>query len=48
MIIKKLKKSYLALAAISTLGISVNANTFEDTLSSGKTSAEIRSVTVTS
>jgi len=45
---KKFKKSYLALTVVSALGISVSANSFEDALTGGKTSGEIRSMTVMS
>jgi imipenem/basic amino acid-specific outer membrane pore len=44
----KLKRTCLALAAVSALGISANANTLAEALSGGKTSGEIRSVTVMS
>lgn len=43
---KKLNKVCLALAAVSALGISANANTLAEALSGGKASGEIRSISV--
>lgn len=40
-----LKRTTIALAALSTLGISVQANTLSEALSGGKVSGEIRSIT---
>lgn len=45
---RNLRKTCLALAAISALGISANATTLQEALSGGKVSGEIRSVTVMS
>jgi imipenem/basic amino acid-specific outer membrane pore len=42
---KKLKKTSLALAVVSALGISANASTLSEALSGGKVSGEIRSIT---
>ena len=43
---KNLRKTCLALAAISALGITANASTLQEAMSGGKVSGEIRSVTV--
>ena len=45
---RNLKKTYLVLSVISTLGISVNATTLREALIDGKIGGEIRSVTVMS
>jgi imipenem/basic amino acid-specific outer membrane pore len=45
---KNLRKTCLALAAISALGITANATSLAEALSGGKASGEIRSVTVMS
>lgn len=45
---KNLRKTCLALAAVSALGITANATTLAEALSGGKVSGEIRSVTVMS
>ncbi len=43
-----LKKSYIALAAVSALGINTNADSLRESITSGKASGEIRSITVMS
>ena len=43
---KNLRKSYIAIAAASVLGMNVQAGTLQESLSGGKVSGEIRSVTV--
>ena len=45
---KNLRKSYIAIAAASVLGMNVQAGTLQESLSGGKVSGEIRSVTVLS
>jgi hypothetical protein len=45
---RNLRKTCLALAAISALGITSNATTLQEAISGGKVSGEIRSVTVMS
>lgn len=45
---KRIGKNFIALAAVSALGITANAGTLIDALSGGKTSGEIRSMTVMS
>lgn len=42
------KKSFMALAAVSALGVSVQAESFKEALKGGKTSGEIRATYVTS
>ena len=43
---KKLNKSYIALAVVSVLGVSVNADSLQEAFKNGKVSGEIRSMTV--
>ena len=43
---KKLRRNFIALAAVSALGITANAGTLAEALSGGKVSGEIRSMTV--